>query len=430
MGEPDVSTASARNASVSFELDLDDLRKLVCRGFQQTIATAGIYKPWYLTDLRKYFWKRTLFDGSRASYFGRGGELLLGALVAVGVLAAIQLALFSLAMPAPLSCSVAELVYTILLPLVYFARYRGRRYKACCTAWRGIRFNQDGSASLYAIIATGWWLIIVVTLGLAFPFMRASLERYRMRHTLLGTQRFTSTASGLRLLVPWLAFWAVLVSPLALLVGLAVTAKICNVSMHAILSTLHPPPFKIEPALLDPCFLAELHGSKILSFGFTSTLLIAPLLYPYYRARELRAFLGAIRLNDATLRSNLTANEYYRPYFAWLTQLFKISAVLAIIMASAIMSYILTKNALDGNIRLVLAFFTVSVLMYYYFLQTTLAYVQVLRAGQWKAVARSTTIVNADALEALVPRTTNADGGLGEGLAVSLDPGGSFDIGL
>ncbi len=40
--------------------------------------------------------------------------------------------------------------FVTLFVLGQYALYRGRRYRAMRTLWRGIRLGQDGSASVYA----------------------------------------------------------------------------------------------------------------------------------------------------------------------------------------------------------------------------------------------------------------------------------------
>jgi uncharacterized membrane protein YjgN (DUF898 family) len=67
-----------------------------------------------------------------------------------------------------------------------FANYRARRYRLTRTVWRGLRFGMDGSGVVYALRAFGWSALVALSLGLALPWMQASLERYKMRHTHYG----------------------------------------------------------------------------------------------------------------------------------------------------------------------------------------------------------------------------------------------------
>ena len=87
-----------------------------------------------------------------------------------------------------------------------FAIYRARRYRLTRTVWRGVRFWMTGSGWSYAWRAGLWMLLAVLTLGLALPWARASLERYKMRHTSYGNLqgRFEGTGGALFKKVWWL----------------------------------------------------------------------------------------------------------------------------------------------------------------------------------------------------------------------------------
>ena len=52
--------------------------------------------------------------------------------------------------------------------------------------FRGLRFHQTGSALHYSICAVWWWGWTLLTLGFAYPFTRAALERFKMRNTWYG----------------------------------------------------------------------------------------------------------------------------------------------------------------------------------------------------------------------------------------------------
>ena len=67
-----------------------------------------------------------------------------------------------------------------------FATYRARRYRLTRTVWRGVRFWMNGSGWAYAGRAMLWALLVVLTLGLAWPWREAALERYKMQHSHYG----------------------------------------------------------------------------------------------------------------------------------------------------------------------------------------------------------------------------------------------------
>ena len=67
---------------VSFSGDRGDFRRLVTAGALLELVTVGFYRFWLTTDIRRHLWAHTAIDGDAAEYTGRGGELLIGFLIA------------------------------------------------------------------------------------------------------------------------------------------------------------------------------------------------------------------------------------------------------------------------------------------------------------------------------------------------------------
>ena len=59
---------------------------LVARGAGLEMITAGFYRFWLTTDIRRHLWSHTVVDGDGAEYTGRGKELLIGFLIAMAIL--------------------------------------------------------------------------------------------------------------------------------------------------------------------------------------------------------------------------------------------------------------------------------------------------------------------------------------------------------
>ena len=64
------------------------------RGAALELVTAGFYRFWLATDIRRHLWSNTLIDGDAAEYTGRGKELLIGFLFALAILVPIYLVYF------------------------------------------------------------------------------------------------------------------------------------------------------------------------------------------------------------------------------------------------------------------------------------------------------------------------------------------------
>jgi uncharacterized membrane protein YjgN (DUF898 family) len=132
--------------------------------------------------MRRFLWSNTEIAGDYLEYIGTARELLLGFLIAMAILIPIYAVLFISALNlGTLGQIAAPLSFVVLTVLGHYAVYRARRYRLTRTVYRGVRFHQTGSAWRYAVCAVFWWVMIVLTLGLAYPLAQASLERYKMR---------------------------------------------------------------------------------------------------------------------------------------------------------------------------------------------------------------------------------------------------------
>jgi uncharacterized membrane protein YjgN (DUF898 family) len=184
------------------------------------LLTLGIYRFWGKTRLRGYLWGRVEFLGDRFEYSGTGKELLLGFLVALAILAPLVGASLAVDLAYEESLdlvAVKNLIQAVIfLFLVPLAIYRARRYRLTRTHWRGIRGGQSGSAFKYGFLVFGWMLVVVVTLGLAYPVYRARLQRYRTENTWFGNRRFEFHGAAKDLFGPWVLAWLFYIPSLGL----------------------------------------------------------------------------------------------------------------------------------------------------------------------------------------------------------------------
>ena len=191
--------------------------RLLARGAALLLVTLGIYRFWLQTDVRRFLWNNTEIAGDYLEYIGTARELLLGFLVAIVFLGPLY-AIFGLASLAAqwLQQLAGRSRWFAARVLGQFAVYRARRYRLSRTVYRGIRFHQSGSAWRYAICAMFWWGMIGMTLGLAYPWAQASLERFKMRNTFYGDLRGEFIGSGTRLFFRGVLLWFVVVAPFVL----------------------------------------------------------------------------------------------------------------------------------------------------------------------------------------------------------------------
>lgn len=70
-----------------------DLFLLLLTNALLTAITLGIYSFWGRNKVRQFHYSHTEMDGDRFAYHGTGGELLVGALKAFGIIFAVVLGL-------------------------------------------------------------------------------------------------------------------------------------------------------------------------------------------------------------------------------------------------------------------------------------------------------------------------------------------------
>ncbi len=200
-----------------------------------TLVTLGIYRFWGKTRIRKYFWGNTKIAGDAFEYTGTGLEKFLGFLVAVVVLAvylaAVQLILFQFGLQFVfqprteaeiiMQLAVIYLSFFALLPLLFFAQYRARRYKLARTRFRGIRFGMLGAAGGYVWRAILLTIVTILTLGLLTPLMTFRLEAYMTDRSWYGDTRFAQRGNWTGL---YGAMKHLLIGGLVLVVGVGIGA--------------------------------------------------------------------------------------------------------------------------------------------------------------------------------------------------------------
>jgi uncharacterized membrane protein YjgN (DUF898 family) len=189
-----------RSDRVDFIGERRDFFRLVRRGVLLELITAGIYRFWLTTDIRRALWSGTSVAGHAPEYTGTAKELLLGFLFALAILAPIYLVYFLIGIELERAKAFASIpVILFFFAFGQFAVFRARRYRATRTVWRGVRFWMSGSGWAYSWRACLWDLFTVLTLGLALPWRESALERYKMRHLHYGDLRARFEGTGLEL---------------------------------------------------------------------------------------------------------------------------------------------------------------------------------------------------------------------------------------
>lgn len=396
-----------RNAPVDFTGANATFRRLVVRGALLEFVTFGFYRFWLTTDMRRYLWVNTQIDGDSLEYTGRGKELLFGFLVALAVLVPVFLLYFLAGIAVERYKAFASLpLYAFLFVFGQFAQYRARRYRLTRTVWRGVRFWMTGSGWVYAGRSIVWTALTIVTLGFAYPWQMAALERYKFRHTFYGNlpARFDGSGSALFKRVWWV--WLLGGFPIAVIIGGAIAA-----AMAKDMGVPQNAPWMVALGLLMGVAVLGSPG--------------LPFLHAARRAMEWRWWLEGIRFGEATVRCNLPASGLIGIYWAMIG--LSIAAILVFaLLGGAIVAAIFLVVKPTASYASIMAHLPVSALIgygvWYISLILTLGVLGRIFLLQriWKRVSKVCTLCNANAL-ADVGAAGEMAGALGEGLADGLD---------
>lgn len=389
---------------VAFMGDRGAFLRLVVKGGLLLIATFGFYRFWLATSVRRRLWSATRIGGEPLEWVGTGRELLVGFLIALAVLAPIYLGYFLLGLLAETWQAFASVPLAFLLSVLgHYAAFRARRYRATRTALRGLRFWMTGSGIAYTWRASLWDLAVLLTLGLAYPWRAASLERYRMRHTHYGTLEGRFEGTG------WTFFrrgWWLWALGLAWLAASGVAGVLVTLAMTG--------------QAASPERVAVAWGGALLP----ALAALGAFAYPAFIGIEARWRLDGMRFGPITLSSDLRPGTVVWRYCKLIAVClaYALFGLPIIMFTGAVVSAAFGGAAPEGAASILVGF----VVGLVYLLSITgfgAIKQRFLDFGLWESIAGSITLHGLSALDDVVARGAPASS-LGEGLADALDVGG------
>ncbi|HZD26884.1 MAG TPA: DUF898 family protein [Alphaproteobacteria bacterium] len=272
------------------------------------LLTLTIYRFWGKTRVRQYLWGTTCFLGDPLEYTGTGAELFIAFLF---VMFAVLLPLGFVTQILPQLLSPDHLLvkaipivsFPVIVWLIGLAIYRAWRYRLTRTRWRGIRAGLTGAGWRFGLLYLGFYLLLLLTLGLTYPWMQVRLFGRMMRETVLGSEGFRFEASALPLYVPFLL--SLLLTAL-LFVALAILGVVTMPFLGGVMVLLAGDDVGQDPVRLF-----------ILGVAFYAVVLVLlpPLLalsFSVYKARELMVLAEGIRFQDARFAFDVRARDVIR----------------------------------------------------------------------------------------------------------------------
>ena len=384
-----------------------ELAWTLLRGYALMLPTIGLYRFWLTTAKRRFYWSNTEIGGDALEYTGSATQLLLGFLMALAVFVPLYGLFFYLSTQSSEAAVVGyAAVGVILWFLMGYAIYRARDFRLSRTLWRGIRFDQQGSAWNYALRRFLWSLLVIVTLGLAYPFMAVSLWRYRYRNSWFGDRQFGFTGGLKQLAGPYYLAW--------LLAGLA--------GLIAVVAAYEGGAFPegggaaTDAAAYLPLVLGAL---------------VAGVVITVYRATEMTRMFSAVRLGEAALSVTVSPWRLLGQYLAFGLALVGIYILLAVggfVVLQAVAGAAFSDGGFDMTVfmqHMQSSLLTLAAIIVGYLLILagfSWASELFLGYGFWRLVARGARISGLETLASVRARGEDRAIG-GEGLADALNVG-------
>jgi hypothetical protein len=400
-----MSSVQEQPVQVVFTGTRAELAGMLLRGYALLIPTIGLYRFWLATWKRRFYWANTEIDGDPLEYTGNAIQLLLGFQMALAVFVPLYGLFFYLSTQ---SSEAAIAGYSAVAVLLWFlmgyAIYRARDFRLSRTLWRGIRCDQGGSAWGYALRRFFWSLLVLVTAGLAYPFMAANLWAYRYRHSWYGDRQFGFVGSWKQLARPF--YLAYVVIAIVGAVGLGAGSAMGGLPTGGVPTVEGVVVMVVAAALIGLMML-------------------------YYRSREISRMFSAVRLGQAALTVTVRARGLLGQYLLFglaLAGSYVVLAIGGLIVLGSLASgafvggefdpQLFMQALQDSMIVLLAIVFGYLLLLGAFSLMVELF----LGLGFWRLVARGATITGLDSLRTVRARgedTTLA----GEGLADALNVG-------
>jgi uncharacterized membrane protein YjgN (DUF898 family) len=395
--------------------------RLRIKGAALVVVTLGIYRFWLATDVRRFLWSNTEISGDTLEYNGLATELLVGFLFAVAILVPLYMIFALVALELDLVAVAPALIGFALLALLgEYALYRARRYRLTRTVFRGLRFDQHGSPWRYACYALVCWAIVIVTLGLAYPWTQAFIERFKMRNTSYGDLQGRFEGSGLSLFLRGLPMWLLVVGvPVIAIVAMARLID-WNVLGNATALSQGDADF-MNTLIKNNPQIGKAIGLVVIAMF--ASILVAVLLYPVFQAIKLRWWISGLRFGEVAVSSRLRIRQVYRVYLRlalYLLLLGVLAGIVGALIAFAVLGIVsvahnATLNQVVGGV--------ISILIYVLFMMcSSIIYQVIVAAGLWRLGAETAALTGEAALDG-VRATGSASSALGEGLADALGVG-------
>lgn len=183
----DSTTAQVSEHRFEFSGDAKEYFRIWIVNLALSIVTLGVYSAWAKVRTQRYFYANTRLAGATFEYQAQPLAILKGRAVALVLFGGYALAgQFNVKLQLGLAALIAVLAPWLVV--------RGAAFRARYSAWRGInfRFVPDYGEAYIRFLAI--YLLLPLTLGLIFPFIKAKQKAFLVEHHRYGGKPFIFSA--------------------------------------------------------------------------------------------------------------------------------------------------------------------------------------------------------------------------------------------
>ena len=284
---PRAAAAGEHRYPVEFTASAGEYFRIWIVNLALTILTLGIYSAWAKVRKKRYFYGHTLIDGDSFEYRGQPLAILKGRLIAVALAGVFYGA----------SHFYPSVLWLVVLVVVFIAPWlivRSLAFNAYNTAYRNVRLHFRGTYWRCLKLLLGYGLLVVVTFGLGYPYLKVRMVEFAARNHHYGATQFNLTVPDLKPIFFRIYSWAIV---LGILYGL----------MLFVLSVVVM--FVLRP-LLGPDAAAPVHSVVMTLLGYALYMYI----FAYLRANVANATLNNLAIGPVRIECTLHHNDLFWLY--------------------------------------------------------------------------------------------------------------------
>ena len=194
-----------------------------------TILTLGIYSAWAKVRNNRYFYSNLYLAGHSFEYLAKPLTILKGRVIAIIVFAIY----FVLSQISPIAAIGLPILLLLCTPWI---AVRSLMFNRRMSAYRNVQFRFHSQWKEAAMALVIWPILGLLTLGIMFPYALLQLDRFIVRNSAYGTEKFDYRATLKQyVIIVLVAIGIILLDGVGLyaLAGVSIIASILSLALYA-----------------------------------------------------------------------------------------------------------------------------------------------------------------------------------------------------